>query len=299
MPGEVAFLAVREADMPRYAARGLHGFYLGDEAIVAATIHASTGRAMKSVRAAVPRVGAHSRFKVMRETEASGARARSSTRSARSGAARRPSAASPCSSAGHRGARQNPEFLIASPRGARRQAGRVPAHRPGLRRGPGLHARPDAPPSRRPERDDRVPDRRDGARARPGGFTRLSMNFAMWGRLFEEGVHFTISQRLAKRPVDVLNPFFQIKSLHDFNAKFDPEWSPRSIVMEAAESMPKVGVLYASVEGFLTIPLIGSRARALAPRRHRRRAGRALSVDRRGAFLGSGRADSRISHPGT
>ena len=42
----VAFLAAREAEMPRYAARGLRGFYLGDEAIIECDdVHASTAPA--------------------------------------------------------------------------------------------------------------------------------------------------------------------------------------------------------------------------------------------------------------
>ena len=46
-------------------------------------------------------------------------------------------------------------------------------------------------------------------------------------------------------------PVLPDQSLRDFNAKFDPEWVPRSIVVEDVEAMPKVGLLYASVEGFL------------------------------------------------
>ena len=91
------------------------------------------------------------------------------------------------------------------------------------------------------------------------GFKRLSMNFAAWGRLFEQGAELSAGQRLAKRLAEVLNPFFQIKSLRDFNQKFDPDWAPRSIVVADIESMPKVGLLYASVEGFLNLPVIGAR----------------------------------------
>jgi lysylphosphatidylglycerol synthetase-like protein (DUF2156 family) len=60
-----------------------------------------------------------------------------------------------------------------------------------------------------------------------------------------------------KRVATALNPFFQIKSLRDFNEKFAPEWLPRSIVVEDPAAMAKVGVLYASVEGFLTVPVVG------------------------------------------
>jgi lysylphosphatidylglycerol synthetase-like protein (DUF2156 family) len=95
------------------------------------------------------------------------------------------------------------------------------------------------------------------------GFGRFSMNFAAWGRLFDSEVERTPAQRALAVFARVLNPFFQIKSLRDFNAKFDPEWLPRSIVVEDPAAMPKVGVLYASVEGFLNLPVVG---RYLVPR---------------------------------
>ena len=89
------------------------------------------------------------------------------------------------------------------------------------------------------------------------GIVRLSMNFAMWGRLYEQDVHYTFTQRLAKRAVDVLNPFFQIKSLHDFNAKFSPMWLSRVLVYQELTDLPRVGLLYAGAEGFLAIPGVG------------------------------------------
>jgi lysylphosphatidylglycerol synthetase-like protein (DUF2156 family) len=89
------------------------------------------------------------------------------------------------------------------------------------------------------------------------GFTKLSMNFAAWGRLFDAGARLTAGQRVQKRVAEVLNPYFQIKSLRDFNSKFDPHWVPRAIVIEEVSQMPKVGLLYASVEGFVNLNLPG------------------------------------------
>jgi lysylphosphatidylglycerol synthetase-like protein (DUF2156 family) len=89
------------------------------------------------------------------------------------------------------------------------------------------------------------------------GYSRLSMNFAAWGRLFDEDAQLSLAECAQRRVAKALNPFFQIESLRDFNAKFDPEWLPRSIVVSSPASMPKVGLLYASVEGFLNVPLIG------------------------------------------
>ncbi len=89
------------------------------------------------------------------------------------------------------------------------------------------------------------------------GFRRLSMNFAGWGRLFDEARGMRPGERGERRIAKALNPFFQIQSLRDFNLKFQPEWLPRSIVIEDPADLPRVGVLYANVEGFLKLPVIG------------------------------------------
>jgi hypothetical protein len=89
------------------------------------------------------------------------------------------------------------------------------------------------------------------------GVVRLSMDFAMWGKLYEERVEYSLAERVAKRGVDVLNPFFQIKSLHDFNAKFSPQWLSRMLVFEELTDLPRVGLLYAGAEGFLSLPGVG------------------------------------------
>ena len=89
------------------------------------------------------------------------------------------------------------------------------------------------------------------------GAPRLSMKFAAWGRLFHAEGDLSIRERAGKWVVDRLNPFFQIQSLYDFNAKFDPDWLPRVLVYEDAGDLGKVGSLYAGVEGFLNVPVIG------------------------------------------
>ena len=65
------------------------------------------------------------------------------------------------------------------------------------------------------------------------------------------------AQKAARWAVGVLNPYFQIKSLHDFNAKFDPEWLPRVLAYRHAVDLPRVGLLYAGAEGFLSLPVVG------------------------------------------
>jgi lysyl-tRNA synthetase, class II len=254
----VAFLAVRESDMPLYRERGLRGIYLGDEAIVRCDRFTVSGSAMKSVRSAVTRVGRHCTFRLMRETDASpqlcaelnDIRARWRGKAPERGFTME-------LGGGVRGA--NPDFLLAIASGADGRPLGFLRLVPCFGEDPGwsldlMQRDPDAPNG---ITEYLIANTALALGER--GFSRLSMNFAAWGRLFEEGARLSLFQRLLRRVATVLNPFFQIKSLRDFNAKFDPDWSPRSIVMEAAESMPKVGLLFASVEGFLTIPLIGSR----------------------------------------
>ena len=89
------------------------------------------------------------------------------------------------------------------------------------------------------------------------GVVRLSMNFAAMGRLFEADAERGARDRALRWVVGKLNPYFQIQSLHDFNAKFEPEWLPRAIVVEDAVDVPHVGLLYAGVEGFVRIPVLG------------------------------------------
>ena len=84
------------------------------------------------------------------------------------------------------------------------------------------------------------------------------MNFAAWGRLFDAEASLGARDRAMKWFVSKLNPFFQVKSLYDFNEKFQPEWLPRSMVYEEAADLPHVAMLYAGVEGFLNVPVLGS-----------------------------------------
>ena len=67
---------------------------------------------------------------------------------------------------------------------------------------------------------------------RERGFMRLSLNFASWGRLFHAKSQLSVVERAMKATAQAMNPFFQIKSLYDFNNKFNPGWLSRSIVVE-------------------------------------------------------------------
>jgi lysyl-tRNA synthetase, class II len=93
------------------------------------------------------------------------------------------------------------------------------------------------------------------------GVGRFSLNFSFLGALFRPETRLSPLQRLEVAVARRLNPFFQIERLHDFNAKFFPEWAPRYIYYEPPLSLPRVALAYLEAEAFLRLPLIGARSR--------------------------------------
>ena len=274
----VSFLAVREDNMPLYKERGLRGVYLGDEAMIDCRRFKLGGGAMKPVREAVNRVGREHRFSLIRETEAAPAliaRLNEISRDWREGAEER-------------------GFTMELTRDVEGDRARLPARALPRREGSGRSASCGSCPA-----TATIPGYSlDLMRRLPGapngltefliansalalgerGFRRLSMNFAAWGRLFEEDRNLKPLERVQKTVASALNPFFQIESLRDFNQKFQPDWLPRSIVIEDAAQMPRVGLLFGSIEGFVKLPLVGRLLRAAAAGRGVR-AGRDAGIE--------------------
>jgi lysyl-tRNA synthetase class 2 len=98
------------------------------------------------------------------------------------------------------------------------------------------------------------------------GSVRLSLNFSVRGRLFDDAVHLSLWQRAEAAILGWLNPVFQIERLRRFNEKFDPVWVPRYIYYEAPLSLPRVVLAYLEIEALVRVPLIGSRGRLRARR---------------------------------
>ena len=92
---------------------------------------------------------------------------------------------------------------------------------------------------------------------RARGVARLSLNFAAFGRLLDNDVQLSRVDRLLRRAVDVINPYYQIRALRDFNEKFQPVWLPRVLIYADPADLPKVGLRYAWLEGFVSMRLIG------------------------------------------
>jgi lysylphosphatidylglycerol synthetase-like protein (DUF2156 family) len=255
---KTAFLAVREDATPMYRERGMHSLYLGDEAILHCRDFSLEGGDMKAVRSAVNRVGKDHRFELIKESDASAglvAELNEISEEWRDGAEERGFTME----LGQEVEGVEEDFVLAVAReagGDGRVAGFlrfVPCYGPD----PGysldlMRRRPDAANGLT---EYLIANAALSLGA--SGIERLSLNFAAWGRLLDESEGMGVGGRIQRRIAKSLNPFFQIQSLRDFNSKFGPEWLPRSIVIEDPGDLLKVAILYASIEGFIEVPLVG------------------------------------------
>jgi lysyl-tRNA synthetase class 2 len=257
----VAFFAVREADAEIYRARGMHVVYLGDEAILRCRKFTLDGPAMKQVRTAFRRIERDHSFELIGEAEASPELVAELNEISAEWRAGSPERGFTMELGGEVSGKE-PDFAIAI---ARERGGRVAGF---LRFVPIYGERPGFSLDlmrRRPDAENGVTEYLiAGAALGLGarGFDRLSLNFAAWGRLLDTAEHAGFSGRIQRLIARGLNPFFQIQSLRDFNQKFGPEWVPRSVVIDDLSDLPRIATLYASVEGFLEVPVL---SRVLEP----------------------------------
>ena len=140
-----------------------------------------------------------------------------------------------------------------------RRPRRVPAPRARLRAVVRLHARPHAPRPGRAQRHDRVPHRLDRPRrCASAGVARLSMNFAMWGRLFADDVPFTrppAGRPAGRRACSTRSS--RSSRCTTSTRSSTPSGSPACSSTAAARTCRGSGLLYAGAEGFLAVPVIG------------------------------------------
>ena len=252
----VAFFAVREADADLYRERGMHPIYLGDEAILRLDNFTLDGAERKAVRAAVKHVEKGHTFELMAENEASPelvAELNEISEEWRKGAPERGFTME----LGEDVEGTNPDFVlaVARDRDSERVEGFlrfVPVY--GDEPGYSLDLMRRRPTSTNGMTEFLIARAAQALGAR--GFKRLSLNFAAWGRLLDSAEDAGLSGRLQRLMAKGLNPFFQIQSLRDFNQKFGPEWVPRSVVIDDASDLPRIAMLYASVEGFLEVPVL-------------------------------------------
>lgn len=258
----VSFLAVRESDRTIYTDRGLHTVYLGDEAVVDVRGFQLSGKRWKSIRQSSGRVERTFSFVWMAETEASPSLIAELNDISRRWRGKAPERGFTMTLAQDVEG-TNPDFRLCIAMGEDGRPGGflriVPVY--------GDHAGftldimrrdPDTPNGMTEFLLTRTMMKLDEL-----GYERFSMNFAAWGRFFEDDVDYSVTQRAVKLLLDAMSPFYQIRSLKEFNQRFHPVWVPRCIAYEGFRTLPRVALLYSAAEGFLNIPIIG---RYLLPR---------------------------------
>jgi lysyl-tRNA synthetase class 2 len=84
------------------------------------------------------------------------------------------------------------------------------------------------------------------------GVDEISLNFAAFARLLHspDGV----AERLLRRLLQLADSFFQIERLYRFNEKFSPRWESRYLMYEGALNLPRAALATLWVEGQLPKP---------------------------------------------
>ncbi|GAB2761512.1 bifunctional lysylphosphatidylglycerol synthetase/lysine--tRNA ligase LysX [Streptomyces bullii] len=88
------------------------------------------------------------------------------------------------------------------------------------------------------------------------GIRRISLNFAVFRSVFEEGARIGAGPvlRLWRRLLLFLSKWWQLEALYRSNAKYRPEWYPRFLCYADAASLARVGLASAIAEGFVSVP---------------------------------------------
>jgi lysyl-tRNA synthetase class 2 len=92
--------------------------------------------------------------------------------------------------------------------------------------------------------------------ARRLGVERVSLNFAVFRAVFEEGARLGAGPilRLWRHTLLFCSRWWQLESLYLSNAKYQPRWSPRYLCFAERRQLARVGLASAIAEGFVALP---------------------------------------------
>ena len=101
------------------------------------------------------------------------------------------------------------------------------------------------------------------------GVHRVSLNFAVFRAVFEEGARIGAGPvlRLWRALLLIASRWFQLESLYRSNVKYNPQWLPRFLCYEDVRDLPKVGLASAAAEGFVVGAEAARPCCAVRPRR--------------------------------
>lgn len=85
------------------------------------------------------------------------------------------------------------------------------------------------------------------------GITEISLNFAVFRSVFEEGARIGAGPvlRLWRGVLLFFSRWWQLEALYRSNMKYQPEWVPRFFLFEERRQLPRVAVASGLAEGFL------------------------------------------------
>ncbi|MBL1086111.1 bifunctional lysylphosphatidylglycerol synthetase/lysine--tRNA ligase LysX [Streptomyces actinomycinicus] len=88
------------------------------------------------------------------------------------------------------------------------------------------------------------------------GIRRISLNFAVFRSVFEEGARIGAGPvlRLWRRLLLFFSRWWQLEALYRSNAKYHPEWYPRFICYGDTGSLARIGLASGIAEGFVSVP---------------------------------------------
>ncbi|MFD5794064.1 bifunctional lysylphosphatidylglycerol synthetase/lysine--tRNA ligase LysX [Streptomyces diastatochromogenes] len=88
------------------------------------------------------------------------------------------------------------------------------------------------------------------------GVHRISLNFAVFRSVFEEGARIGAGPvlRLWRRLLLFFSRWWQLEALYRSNAKYHPEWYPRFICYGETASLARIGLASGIAEGFVSVP---------------------------------------------
>ncbi|MFG2385279.1 bifunctional lysylphosphatidylglycerol synthetase/lysine--tRNA ligase LysX [Streptomyces avermitilis] len=88
------------------------------------------------------------------------------------------------------------------------------------------------------------------------GIRRISLNFAVFRSVFEEGARIGAGPvlRLWRRLLLFFSKWWQLEALYRSNAKYHPQWYPRFICYGDTASLARIGLASGIAEGFVSVP---------------------------------------------
>lgn len=89
------------------------------------------------------------------------------------------------------------------------------------------------------------------------GYGAVSLNFAAMRAVLAGERGSGIPSKVERWVLERLSDSMQIESLWHFNAKFDPVWLPRYLVIDSIENLPAIAIAASRAESLWDLPIIG------------------------------------------